>query len=325
MVFQFFNLLPHLTVRENVELPRRLDGRADAGPRAADLLARVGLADRAGAHPYELSGGEMQRVAIARALVTGARLLLADEPTGNLDSRNGEAVLALLDEIRRERGVTLLLATHSAAAARRADRVVALKDGRVTVLKGFGLVLRALVTGPARRRPARVAAADPRGRDRRRRRRRHPPRQPQRDGVLPRGRRDDRGPERLRRDGDRRASRSSALPSSRFCGEVGGFAPAVTGTAVLAGAARSSSCSASTGAATASCATCASSRPEARDGRCSALAGSVLVPAPLAARHGLAVGSEIALTRPEACRGRFAWEGSSSSRASRARREATFF
>ena len=131
MVFQFFNLLPHLTVRENVELPRRLDGRADAAPRAADLLERVGLADRAGAHPYELSGGQMQRVAIARALVTGARLLLADEPTGNLDSRNGEAVLALLDEIRRERGVTLLLATHSAAAARRADRVVALKDGRV--------------------------------------------------------------------------------------------------------------------------------------------------------------------------------------------------
>ena len=70
------------------------------------------------AHPYELSGGEMQRVAIARALGSGARLLLADEPTGNLDSRNGEAVLSLLDEVRRERGVTLLLATHSAAAAR---------------------------------------------------------------------------------------------------------------------------------------------------------------------------------------------------------------
>ncbi len=131
MVFQFFNLLPHLTVRENVELPRRLDGASDAGPRAAELLERVGLADRAGAHPYELSGGQMQRVAIARALVTGARLLLADEPTGNLDSRNAEAVLTLLDEIRRERGVTLLLATHSAAAARRADRVVTLKDGRV--------------------------------------------------------------------------------------------------------------------------------------------------------------------------------------------------
>lgn len=132
MVFQFFNLLAHLTVRENVELPRRLDGRGDAADRAQGLLKRIGLARRAGAHPYELSGGEMQRVAIARALVTGARLLLADEPTGNLDSRNGEGVLALLDEIRRERGVTLLLATHSAAAAGRADRVVAVKDGRIS-------------------------------------------------------------------------------------------------------------------------------------------------------------------------------------------------
>jgi ABC-type lipoprotein export system ATPase subunit len=132
MVFQFFNLLPHLTVRENVELPRRLDGGADAPARAGELLERVGLVSRAGAHPYELSGGEMQRVAIARALASGARLLLADEPTGNLDSRNGEAVLSLLDEVRRERGVTLLLATHSAAAAARADRVVGLKDGRTT-------------------------------------------------------------------------------------------------------------------------------------------------------------------------------------------------
>ncbi len=132
MVFQFFNLLPHLTVRENVELPRRLDGGRDAPARAGELLDRVGLASRAAAHPYELSGGEMQRVAIARALASGARLLLADEPTGNLDSRNGEAVLSLLDEVRRERGVTLLLATHSAAAAARADRLVVLKDGRTT-------------------------------------------------------------------------------------------------------------------------------------------------------------------------------------------------
>jgi putative ABC transport system ATP-binding protein len=131
MVFQFFNLLPHLTVRENVELPRRLDGGSDAPDRAARLLARVGLARRGGAHPYELSGGEMQRVAIARALCTGARLLLADEPTGNLDSRNGEEVLRLLDEIRRERGVTLLLATHSAAAAAHANRVAMVKDGKV--------------------------------------------------------------------------------------------------------------------------------------------------------------------------------------------------
>src|SRR5262249_53094980 len=110
MVFQFFNLLPHLTVRENVELPRRLDGAtgaADAARRAEALLERVGLAHRAGAHPYELSGGEMQRVAVARALSTGARLLLADEPTGNLDSRNGAEGLRLLDEIRRERGGTL--------------------------------------------------------------------------------------------------------------------------------------------------------------------------------------------------------------------------
>ena len=131
MIFQFFNLLPHLTVRENVELPRHLDGRPDASERAERLLTRIGLGHRGQAHPYELSGGEMQRVAIARALVTGARLLLADEPTGNLDSRNGEAVLTLLDEIRRERGVTLVLATHSESAAKRADRVIEIADGRV--------------------------------------------------------------------------------------------------------------------------------------------------------------------------------------------------
>jgi putative ABC transport system ATP-binding protein len=131
VVFQFFNLLPHLTVRDNVLLPRLLDGHDDAGGRARELLERVGLARRSEAHPYELSGGEMQRAAIARALVTGARLLLADEPTGNLDSRRGAEVLTLLDEVRRERGVTLLLATHSEAAAGRADRIVELTDGRL--------------------------------------------------------------------------------------------------------------------------------------------------------------------------------------------------
>jgi putative ABC transport system ATP-binding protein len=131
VVFQFFNLLPHLTVRDNVELPRLLDGHGDAGERARELLARVDLAHRSQAHPYELSGGEMQRAAIARALVTGARLLLADEPTGNLDSRHGEEVLFLLDEVRRERGVTLVLATHSEAAGRHADRIVELADGRL--------------------------------------------------------------------------------------------------------------------------------------------------------------------------------------------------
>jgi putative ABC transport system ATP-binding protein len=131
IVFQFFNLLPHLDVVENVELPRLLDGRGDARGRARELLERVGLGHRAGAHPYELSGGEMQRVAIARALVTGARLLLADEPTGNLDSRNGEQVLSLLTEIRRERGVTLVLATHSETAAKRADRRIEIQDGKI--------------------------------------------------------------------------------------------------------------------------------------------------------------------------------------------------
>ncbi len=131
LVFQFFNLLPHITVRENVGLPLALDGRSDAPRRAEELLDRIGLLDRAAAHPYELSGGEMQRVAIARALSSGARLLLADEPTGNLDSANGEQVLALLDEIRRERGVTLVLATHSPAAASRAERIVEIRDGRI--------------------------------------------------------------------------------------------------------------------------------------------------------------------------------------------------
>src|SRR5262249_29231012 len=111
--------------------PRARPRPADGPPRARGLLTRVGPLPRAGPHPYELSGGEMQRVAIARALVTGARLLLADEPTGNLDSAASEQVLSLLDEVRRERRVTLVLATHWPAAARRADRAVEIRDGRI--------------------------------------------------------------------------------------------------------------------------------------------------------------------------------------------------
>ncbi len=130
-VFQFFNLLPALTVLENVELPLALDDSPEAPGRARELLARVGLSDRERAYPYELSGGQLQRVAVARALSAKPALLLADEPTGNLDSAAGTSVLDLIDALRREEGVTVLLATHSAEAASRADRVVRLKDGRV--------------------------------------------------------------------------------------------------------------------------------------------------------------------------------------------------
>ena len=130
VVFQFFHLLAALTVLENVELPLALDG-APNSERARALLDRVGLAGREASYPDELSGGQMQRVAVARALVHDPPLLLADEPTGNLDSAAGAAVLDLIGEMQRERGLTVLLATHSDEAARRASRVVRLKDGRI--------------------------------------------------------------------------------------------------------------------------------------------------------------------------------------------------
>jgi putative ABC transport system ATP-binding protein len=130
-VFQFFNLIPALSALENIELPLTLDEAADSRERAKALLHRVGLPEKEDAFPYELSGGQMQRVAIARALSASPPLLLADEPTGNLDSVAGGTVLDLLDSLRREQGTTVLLATHSTEAARRADRVVRLKDGRV--------------------------------------------------------------------------------------------------------------------------------------------------------------------------------------------------
>lgn len=130
-VFQFFNLLPTLTVAENVALPLLLAGRTsrDAAGRAATLVGRVGLSHRAGHFPQQLSGGETQRAAIARAVVHEPALLVADEPTGNLDSDNGARVLELLAEINGDLGVTILLATHATETSAIARRVVRMRDG----------------------------------------------------------------------------------------------------------------------------------------------------------------------------------------------------
>jgi putative ABC transport system ATP-binding protein len=131
-VFQDFNLLPGLTAAENVGLPLELDGVGlkTARTRAVAVLEELGLADRAGRYPDDLSGGERQRVAIARAIVGDRRLLLADEPTGALDSVNGEAVMRLL-RTATKRGVAAVLVTHDAQLASWADRIVFLRDGRI--------------------------------------------------------------------------------------------------------------------------------------------------------------------------------------------------
>jgi len=131
-VFQAFHLVPSLTALENVAFPAELKGDAAARRKTGDLLARVGLGDRGGNFPHQLSGGEKQRVAICRALINEPRIIFADEPTGNLDSRNGRAVFDLLLELRRERSVTLVLVTHNPGIAGTADRVVTLQDGRIT-------------------------------------------------------------------------------------------------------------------------------------------------------------------------------------------------
>ena len=134
-VFQAYHLLPELTVLENVLLPGlSAPGACLRGPalraRAAELLARVGLSDRAAHRPNELSGGEQQRAALARALMNGPELLLADEPTGNLDSKTGEDVLGYLFTLAAEHGLTLVLVTHNEAVAARCGRRLALRDGR---------------------------------------------------------------------------------------------------------------------------------------------------------------------------------------------------
>jgi putative ABC transport system ATP-binding protein len=132
-VFQFFNLLPSLTAEENVLLPALIARRNEAGMRrrAGELLAGVGLGDRARHTPAELSGGQQQRVSIARALLLEPEVILADEPTGNLDTRSGQEILKLLRRLSSEDGLTVVMVTHDPAAAAVADRVVFLRDGRV--------------------------------------------------------------------------------------------------------------------------------------------------------------------------------------------------
>jgi ABC-type lipoprotein export system ATPase subunit len=132
-IFQRFYLLPSLTARENVELPMRALGipRGTRQQRASELLSEVGLSGRERAYPHQLSGGEEQRVAVARALANRPGLLLADEPTGELDRVNTEGILNLLEQVRRERDATLLLVTHNPAVARRARRHLTVEDGRV--------------------------------------------------------------------------------------------------------------------------------------------------------------------------------------------------
>ena len=133
LIFQAFHLMPEFDALENVMLPGRMARRplAEVQAEADVLLKRVGLGDRLDHRPGELSGGEQQRVAIARALVNNPTLILADEPTGNLDTKTGEEIVQLLLEIRRERGVTLVVATHDSRLAERADRIVNLVDGLI--------------------------------------------------------------------------------------------------------------------------------------------------------------------------------------------------
>jgi putative ABC transport system ATP-binding protein len=130
-VFQFFHLIPSLTALENVMVPLEIAGAADAAARARTLVADVGLSDRIDHYPAQLSGGEQQRVAIARALANDPALVLADEPTGNLDSATGRHIIEILLDVNRRRRTTLVLVTHDSELARQADVVVRLRDGRI--------------------------------------------------------------------------------------------------------------------------------------------------------------------------------------------------
>ncbi|MEM6678461.1 MAG: ABC transporter ATP-binding protein [Pseudomonadota bacterium] len=138
VVFQAFHLIPTMTAIENVATPLELAGREDAFDRAAALLAQVGLGHREGHYPAQLSGGEQQRVALARALAPGPKLLLADEPTGNLDGRTGEAVIELLFGLSAEEEATLVMVTHAPDLAERCGRVVSMADGRIVEDRSVG-------------------------------------------------------------------------------------------------------------------------------------------------------------------------------------------
>lgn len=131
VVFQSFHLIPTMTALENVATPLELAGRKDAFARAAEELAAVGLTDRMQHYPGQLSGGEQQRVALARAAAPRPRILLADEPTGNLDEANGRAIMDLLFDLRDRHGATLIMVTHAPDLAARCDRVIRLRDGRL--------------------------------------------------------------------------------------------------------------------------------------------------------------------------------------------------
>jgi putative ABC transport system ATP-binding protein len=135
-IFQSFHLVPTLTAAENVAVPLELAGERDALARARELLAELGLGDRADHYPVQLSGGEQQRVAVARAVARRPPLLLADEPTGNLDSATGKQIIELIVGLNRTLGSTLVLVTHDPALAAHADRLVTLRDGRVVTDEG---------------------------------------------------------------------------------------------------------------------------------------------------------------------------------------------
>lgn len=139
-VFQSFHLIPRLTARENVELPLMLCGvlPAERHRRSQQLLGELGLENRADHRPAELSGGQRQRVAIARAMAMAPRLILADEPTGNLDSRSGEEVITLLEGLNREQGITLMVVTHDPRLGERAGRRISMDDGRISSDSGGG-------------------------------------------------------------------------------------------------------------------------------------------------------------------------------------------